>query len=82
MARQPSGRRSQTLRRAVAVVVALLGTGAPLVFVKVALDWSDSLPYEGTVTEARYILFMLIAVALIAAGVVTGVVLWIRAGRL
>lgn len=81
MARQPSRRGPRTRGRAVAALVALLGLAVALVFVRLALDWSDSLPYEGAVTEARYIVFMLVAVALVTTGVVMAVVLWTRAGR-
>lgn len=81
VARRSSLRESPTLRRFVAVVIGLLGLVLALMFVKLALDWSDSLPYEGSATEARYILFMFVAAAIVAVGVVTAVVIWIRAGH-
>ncbi|HPT94161.1 MAG TPA: hypothetical protein PLA13_04215 [Microbacteriaceae bacterium] len=81
MARRSSDRNSRTIQRVLAVVVAVAGFVVAAAFVRLALDWSDSLPYEGEVTEARYIVFMIIAVALALVGVAIGVVMWMRAGR-
>jgi hypothetical protein len=64
-----------------AVVVFLLSVVVALVVVRLSLDWSDSLPYEGRTTENRYLLFILVAVALVAAGAVIAVRMWRRAGR-
>ncbi|WES65852.1 hypothetical protein P0L94_07205 [Microbacter sp. GSS18] len=66
------------------VAAVAVGVGCWLlagVFVRVSLDWSDSQPYAGGVTEARYILFACIAVAIAAFGTIAGVVLWRRRGR-
>lgn len=60
------------------------GLGVPLVAavgVRLALDWSDSMPYEGAVTEQRYIVIACLAVACVVASTVVAVLLWRRAGR-
>ncbi|WP_156378833.1 hypothetical protein [Microbacterium sp. Root61] len=75
--RTPNRRR----RRLIALAV---GLGTPLVAavgVRLALDWSDSMPYEGAVTEQRYIVIACLAVACVAASTVAAVILWKRAGR-
>ncbi|SJN09975.1 hypothetical protein FM113_07855 [Leucobacter sp. 7(1)] len=43
------------------------------VFVRLVLDWSDSRPYEGEITETRYIVFAVIAVCIVFAGIVTAI---------
>lgn len=63
------------------VSAALAGIVLALVFVRLALDWSDSLPYDGDATEARYILFMVVAAVLVLVGLVAAVVLWPRGRR-
>lgn len=51
------------------------------VFVRLSLDWSDSQPYAGSVTEARYILFACIALVIAAGGTIAGIVVWRRRDR-
>ena len=53
--------------------ITLAGLVGAAVFVRLSLDWSDARPYEGNVTETRYIVFMLIALAIAAAGLLCGV---------
>ncbi|GAA1979149.1 hypothetical protein [Microbacterium pumilum] len=81
MVRESSPRHRRVVLRVVAVILALAGVGIALVFVRLSLDWSDSLPYESAATEARYILFIVVAVAIVVASMVVAIVLWRRAGR-
>lgn len=54
----------------VSLGIAVLGLVLALVFVRLSLDWSDSLPYQGEVTERRYIVFMAIAFVIVLIGFV------------
>lgn len=65
----------------VSVGVAILGLVLALVFVRLSLDWSDSLPYQGDVTERRYIVFMAIALVIFLAGLIAAVVVYRRLGK-
>ena len=46
------------------------------VFVRLALDWSDSQPYEGAVTEARYIVIAVLALAIGVGATIAAVLVW------
>lgn len=46
------------------------------VFVRLALDWSDSQPYEGAVTEARYIVIAVLALGIGVGATIAAVVIW------
>ena len=59
-------------------LVAIAGLAIALVFVRISLDWSDALPYEGAVTERRYIIFILIALGIFAAGLLCAVLTFLR----
>ncbi|MGR4010809.1 hypothetical protein [Leucobacter sp. 1207-22] len=59
-------------------LVAIAGLTVALVFVRISLDWSDALPYEGAVTERRYIIFILIALGIFAAGLLCAVLTFLR----
>lgn len=48
------------------------------VFVRIALDWSDSLPYQGEVTETRYIVIAIIALAMGGGGTLMASLWWWR----
>lgn len=72
---------SRRSRRLVAVAVGIGSWVLAAVFVRLSPDWSDTQPYAGSVTEARYILFACIALAIAAVGTVAGVVVWRRRGR-
>ncbi|MBC9926760.1 MULTISPECIES: hypothetical protein [unclassified Leucobacter] len=61
--------------------VALAGLVLAAVFVRLSLDWSDAQPYEGDVTETRYIVFMLIALVIAAGGLLCGVWIYRRKTR-
>ena len=61
--------------------VALAGLVLAAVFVRLSLDWSDAQPYEGDVTETRYIVFMLIALVIAAGGLLCGVRIYRRKTR-
>jgi len=69
---------SRTPRRVVAVATGVAGWVLAAVFVRLSLDWSDSQPYAGSVTEARYILFACIALVMAGGGTIAGIVLWRR----
>lgn len=47
-------------------------------FVRVALDWSDSQPYQGSVTETRYIVIAAIALAIGIGGTLLASIWWWR----
>lgn len=68
-------------RLGVSLGIAILGLGCALVFVRLSLDWSDSLPYEGEVTERRYLLFMAIALVIFLSGVLGAVYSYRRLGK-
>ncbi|WP_353809506.1 hypothetical protein [Agromyces sp. SYSU T00194] len=51
------------------------------VFVRVSLDWSDGRPYEGTVTEVRYVIFACTALAIAATGTIVAFLIWRGRGR-
>lgn len=65
----------------IAGAVAAGGWALALVFVRVSLDWSDSQPYRGAETEARYIVFAVTAVAIAAAATAAAIVVWVRSRR-
>ncbi|WP_062291249.1 hypothetical protein [Demequina phytophila] len=67
-----------TRRRAWALATGLAGWILALVFVKVSLAWSDSLPYDPAAAEPRYIVLILITVAIVASGTVAAALLWRR----
>ncbi len=69
------------MRRAWAVLAGLSGIALALVFVRVSLAWSDSQPYDPEVTEVRYIVLILISLAIVAAGVIAAALLWRRPRR-
>ncbi|MDR7373447.1 NhaP-type Na+/H+ or K+/H+ antiporter [Kocuria rhizophila] len=46
------------------------------VFVRLALDWSDSQPYEGAITEARYIVIAVLALAIGVGATIAAVIIW------
>ncbi|WP_125098718.1 hypothetical protein [Leucobacter chromiireducens] len=58
-------------------MTALVGLGVAFVFVRVMLDWSDSLPYAGARTETRYLVLIGVALTICAA---TAIAAW-RVGR-
>ncbi|MFI3893045.1 hypothetical protein E4P34_00950 [Kocuria rhizophila] len=51
------------------------------VFVRLALDWSDSQPYEGAVTEARYIVIAVLALGIGVGATIAAVVIWRKGHR-
>lgn len=51
------------------------------VFVRVTLAWSDARPYEGEVTEIRYMVFAGIALLIAAAGAAGAVLTYRRLRR-
>ena len=51
------------------------------VFVRLALDWSDSQPYEGAITEARYIVIAVLALAIGVGATIAAVIIWWRGHR-
>ncbi|WP_332308069.1 MULTISPECIES: hypothetical protein [Kocuria] len=51
------------------------------VFVRLALDWSDAQPYEGAVTERRYLVIAGLALALGIGASIAAAVIWARAAR-
>lgn len=57
-------------------LVACAGVALAAVFVRVSLAWSDAQPYEGSVTEARYIVFICITLAILAGSAIAGFILW------
>ena len=65
----------------VSLGIAMLGLVLALVFVRLSLDWSDSLPYQGEVTERRYIVFMAIAFVIFLAGLIGATVVYRRLGK-
>lgn len=48
----------------VAIVLVVTGWIVAAVFVRLALDWSDSQPYEGQTTEQRYLIIAAIAIGI------------------
>lgn len=51
------------------------------VFIRVTLDWSDSMPYAGDVTERRYILLAVIAILIFTSGCVLSVIVFKKLGK-
>ncbi len=50
-------------------------------FVRISLDWSDSLPYDGQTTERRYLVLILIAFAIFGAGCSAAVIVFRKLGK-
>lgn len=48
------------------------------VFVRLALDWSDAQPYEGAVTERRYVVVAGLTLATRAGASIAAAVIWAR----
>lgn len=76
-AHRPARRRGTVLT---ALAVAVGSWLLAAVFVRVALDWSDSLPYEGAETEARYIVLATIAGTIAIVGTAVAIILIVRGG--
>ncbi len=74
----PAPARRRTAKRLRAVSVALGSWALAAVFVRLVLDWSDSQPYAGETTEARYVLWAVIAVVIAVSGTLVALVLWLR----
>jgi hypothetical protein len=71
-------------RRAARVWAITAGVGSilvALVWVRLSLDWSDTQPYQGAVTETRYLVFIAVAAAIVLIGAVVGILLWRKGGR-
>lgn len=68
-------------RHVKAFTAGLLSWIVAAVFVRIALDWSDSLPYEGEVTETRYLVIAGIALAIGAGGSLLASIWWWRARK-
>lgn len=51
------------------------------VLVRLALDWSDAQPYEGAVTEARYIVIAVLALTIGVGATIAAVIIWWRGHR-
>ncbi|GLI26737.1 hypothetical protein ARHIZOSPH14_09790 [Agromyces rhizosphaerae] len=67
---------SRARRRLAALAIGVGGWLLALAFVRVSLGWSDSRPYEGTVTETRYLLFAGIAVAIALGSTIAAIIVW------
>lgn len=63
------------------LAVFLGGWVVALVWVRLSLDWSDRQAYIPEVSEPRYIVFILIAVAIVAAATTGAFLWWLRRGR-
>ena len=51
------------------------------VFVRLALDWSDTQPYEGAITETRYLVIAVLALGIGAGATIAAVVIWRKGHR-
>ncbi|MCW2288370.1 hypothetical protein [Leucobacter luti] len=67
----------RTLIAALILAVTLFVT---LAWVRISLEWSDSLPYEGEVTERRYLVLILVAVTLFFGGCATAIIAFRKLG--
>ncbi|SEJ24071.1 hypothetical protein [Demequina mangrovi] len=63
-------------RRGWAIAAGAAGLALALVFVKASLAWSDAQPYDPAVTEPRYIVLILISLAIAGAGLLAAIRLW------
>lgn len=77
----PQDARTRWRRIAGPLVLFVAGWVIALVWVRLSLDWSDSQPYNPEVTEPRYIVFIVIAVAIVAASTTGAFIWWLRRGR-
>lgn len=59
----------------IAIVLVVSGWLVAAVFVRLALDWSDSQPYEGQTTEQRYLIIAAIGIGIGLSSTV-GASLW------
>lgn len=64
-----------------ALGVFLGGLIVALTFVRLSLDWSDARPYAGAETEARYLVFLAIALLIAAASLLGAVLIFRRVVR-
>ncbi|WP_157425049.1 hypothetical protein [Agromyces lapidis] len=71
----------RTKQRLLAALIWIGGWALALAFVRTSLYWSDAQPYEGEVTEQRYIVFAMIAGVVMIGSVIAAIVVWWRAGR-
>lgn len=51
------------------------------VFVRLALDWSDTQPYEGAITETRYLVIAVLALGIGTGATIAAVVIWRKGHR-
>lgn len=73
--------RSQLRRLAGPLGLFLVGWIVALVWVRLSLDWSDRQGYNPEATEPRYIVFIIIAVAIVTAATTGAFLWWRRRGR-
>lgn len=71
-------RNTRTRGRIWATVVLGIGWLTAFAVIRLGLDWSDSLPYEGAITERRYLVIAASAIVIAALSTLFGIVAWRR----